>query len=178
MYLTKKTDVKKWEFKKPEEQYTVVITKGNGCSNIKEDRIVSIVEDVAYWRKANAIHNWFVENVQQNEDDCEEYALIEEDMIALRDLCRQVLAASKLIPGKVSTGYTFDGDKKVHSFKDGQVIEDSSVAEELLPTAGGFFFGQTSYDEDYYEDIRYTEETLTKLLEEGGEGCYYYQSSW
>lgn len=26
-----------------------------------------------YWRKANAIHKWFVDNVQQEEDDCGVY---------------------------------------------------------------------------------------------------------
>ena len=29
-----------------------------------------IIEQVGYWRKANQIHNWFVENVQDGEDDC------------------------------------------------------------------------------------------------------------
>lgn len=29
-----------------------------------------IIDQVGYWRKANHIHNWFVENVQDGEDDC------------------------------------------------------------------------------------------------------------
>ena len=27
-------------------------------------------EEVGYWRKANAIHGWFVRNVQNGKDDC------------------------------------------------------------------------------------------------------------
>lgn len=32
-----------------------------------------IVTEAMYWRKANAIHNWFVKNVQGGIDDCEDY---------------------------------------------------------------------------------------------------------
>lgn len=33
----------------------------------------SISEQVAYWRKANQIHRWFVNIVQGGEDDCNPY---------------------------------------------------------------------------------------------------------
>ena len=26
---------------------------------------------IGYWRKANAIHNWFIQNVQNGKDECE-----------------------------------------------------------------------------------------------------------
>ena len=29
-----------------------------------------LLTEAAYWRKANQIHNWFVENIQDGEDDC------------------------------------------------------------------------------------------------------------
>ena len=32
---------------------------------------ISISYPVGYWRKANAIHNWFVQNVQDNRDECQ-----------------------------------------------------------------------------------------------------------
>ena len=34
-----------------------------------------IMEMVGYWRKQNAIHNWFVENVQDGIDDCDQVTL-------------------------------------------------------------------------------------------------------
>ena len=37
------------------------------------DSGITLQFPVAYWRKANHIHGWFVENVQNNEDDCDEY---------------------------------------------------------------------------------------------------------
>ena len=30
----------------------------------------SFFKEVMYWRKANYIHNWFVENIQNGSDDC------------------------------------------------------------------------------------------------------------
>lgn len=47
--------------------------------------------EVAYWRKANQVHRWFVENVQNGEDDCGYYPVTKEQLIELRDLCRDVL---------------------------------------------------------------------------------------
>lgn len=45
-----------------------------------------------------------------------------------------------------------------------EVIKDHNKAQELLPTMDGFFFGSTSYDEQYFEDVEdvkvYLEETL------------------
>jgi hypothetical protein len=34
---------------------------------------VDVSVNVAYWRKVNSVHGWFVENVQRGEDDCGEY---------------------------------------------------------------------------------------------------------
>ena len=56
----------------------------------------------AYWRKANQIHGWFVRNLQGGEDNCRPFDVTREDLQALVDLCRKVLAnrklASKLLP--------------------------------------------------------------------------------
>lgn len=45
---------------------------------------------VAYWRKANAIHRWFVENVQNGEDNCARYYVSREKLAELLGLCREV----------------------------------------------------------------------------------------
>ena len=47
-------------------------------------------ENVGYWRKANQIHNWFVENVQEGIDDCNCYEVSEEQLKNLLDVCRKV----------------------------------------------------------------------------------------
>ena len=73
MYLEKRTDVRHWSFQKDEEQFEVVIKKGGVTyPSIKSDRITNITEELGYWRKANQIHRWFVENVQDGVDNCGE----------------------------------------------------------------------------------------------------------
>jgi len=61
-----------------------------------------VTAEVGYWRKANAIHNWFVQNVQEGEDNCKSYSVGREDLAKLYELCQQVLAdnslAGKLLP--------------------------------------------------------------------------------
>lgn len=60
------------------------------------------------------------------------------------------------------------------------VIDNHSKASELLPTVGGFFFGNTNYDEDYFYDLEDTEKELTKLLNTPDIGTwdFYYRASW
>lgn len=60
-----------------------------------------------------------------------------------------------------------------------QVIENHELACELLPTLDGFFFGATEYDDEYFKDVEYTVEQLSKLdLSQNTGFCYYYESSW
>ena len=54
-----------------------------------------VIFRVAYWRKANAIHQWFVENVQDGTDDCGEYHVSREQLEELLDLCKQIVAEPK-----------------------------------------------------------------------------------
>lgn len=54
---------------------------------------------------------------------------------------------------------------------------DHSKADELLPSASGFFFGGTEYDEWYFNGIDNTIDILKEALEDEN-GEYYYSSSW
>jgi hypothetical protein len=49
----------------------------------------------------------------------------------------------------------------------------------LLPPQAGFFFGNATVDEYYWQDLRETETALGKILEEFPAGWYFeYHSSW
>ena len=50
---------------------------------------------VCYWRKANAIHRWFVENVQDGVDDCGIYIVSVEQLKELLHLAKEALASSE-----------------------------------------------------------------------------------
>lgn len=109
-----------------------------------------IMEQVGYWRKANAIHNWFVENIQGGVDDCNYHREVrKEDLEELLDVCHEVLT-------------------------------NPDLAELRLPTQGGFFFGGTDYDEYYIQDIKDTIDIITKVLEttDFEKEMIYYVSSW
>ena len=71
--------------------------------NIDAKRIEYISEDFMYWRKANAIHNWFIENVQNGRDDCKEYWVSFEKLMELKDVCKKVLDDKKLAPELLPT---------------------------------------------------------------------------
>ncbi len=146
MYLDKRTYVKQWEHIDEAKQYKVEVTRGGEPTNIDPKKVKYIIEEAGYWRKANAIHKWFVDNIQDGVDDCRDAYAERRDLQTLLDLCRIV-------------------------------IIDKSKAEQLLPSSSGFFFGNTEYDEWYYNDIQNTIEILEKALEDE-DGDYYYSSSW
>lgn len=180
--LSKRTYVKNWEHMKPSELHKITVKKGTLTrKDIKPERISYITEEIIDWRKANAIHAWFVKNVQDGKDDCKEYYVSTEQLRELRDLCVKVTNASELVAGKIKNGrsYNVQHPNGIDNVQDGKFIKDPTVARELLPPQEGFFFGSYDYDEWYLEDIKRTAEELTKVLDEGeGEGSYYYSSSW
>jgi hypothetical protein len=57
--------------------------------------------EVAYWRKANAIHGWFVDG---EDDDCTPIPVSRENLVRLRDVCKELLVdkdankAEELLP--------------------------------------------------------------------------------
>ena len=59
-----------------------------------------------------------------------------------------------------------------------KVKADNSLADTLLPSASGFFFGGTEYDEWYFNGIDNTIEILKEALADESDSSYYYSSSW
>jgi hypothetical protein len=178
MYLTKKTYVKQWDFKKPEEQFEVVVKKGGVTyPNINPKKVTYVEEEVMYWRKANHIHNWFVENTQEGNDNCQTSYVDREKIEELVGILNQVkdsLEKSPKVKRQVVSGYSNGGE----TYEEIEVFGDTSVAEELLPTQGGFFFGGTEYGEYYLGTIIETLEVLEKELEDENNTDFYYHASW
>ena len=105
--------------------------------------------EAGYWRKANQIHKWFVDNVQGGVDDCGEYLVYTRALERLLELVNEVL-------------------------------QDRDKAKELLPTTSGFFFGDISYDESYFDDLINTKAIIENVLSivELRKYDIYYSSSW
>jgi hypothetical protein len=102
-----------------------------------------------YWRKANQIHKWFVDNVQEGVDNCGEY------LVGITEL--------ECLLEKVN-----------------EVLRNRDKANELLPTANGFFFGSDVYDEGYFDDLIQTKAIIENVLsmDDIRKYDFYYSSSW
>ncbi len=61
-----------------------------------------------------------------------------------------------------------------------QVLANNALAETLLPTQQGFFFGSDEYDEMYFLDLQDTVLLVEPVLQdrEWLDWDFYYQSSW
>ncbi len=112
------------------------------------------LEEVAYWRKQNAIHKWMVDNVQDGVDNCAMYVLDTSHLKRLLVECKKVL--------------------------ENPTPEN---AMKCLPTVSGFFFGGTDLTDEfeleyYLSGLKYTVEIIRELLKENMYDFYYYHSSW
>lgn len=145
-----------WRGEKSNETYkkvleTVEATEFTGLADFPS---VAVSVGIGYWRKANAIHQWFVINCQDGEDDCKKWYVSREHLTELLATCEKIIL-------------------------DKQVTGTDDLANELLPPTSGFFFGSQDYDEWYYKDLAYTVELLTKVLATVPESwSFSYQSSW
>jgi hypothetical protein len=85
--------------------------KPNKKWGLEQSPVSRIIIEAFYWRKANAIHKWFVDNVQGGEDDCGNYEVAREQLSELLDTVKKVLdnhkLATELLPSQ--GGFFFGG---------------------------------------------------------------------
>ena len=159
---------------------TISITQNGQPLEVDLKSVEYIEERAGYWRKANAIHAWFVENVQDGRDECQRSYVSRVQLRKLLDTVNKVIDSCKLIPGEVLNGYTYGPEGKVvANVEAGQVIENSAVAALLLPAQEGFFFGNTEYNEWYLDDLLETKRILEEALQDKYEDWgFEYHASW
>lgn len=146
----------------------------------KNDAKDDSFNQVAYWRKANQIHNWFVENIQDCIDDCGYYEVSRQELQGLLADCRDVLKYAECEMEEMSGGLQcIDGEWKETTMM-GRKIINKDVVADILPTSSGFFFGSTEYDEWYLRDIENTIEQLNEVLNDTDfeKDAIFYTSSW
>lgn len=143
------------------------------------------IYEVVYWRKANQIHKWFVDNVQGSKDDCGRYRLTEKNLRDLLNICQKILDTVVMKKGKINNGYSYKKNifgKMVKKYDKvpGRYIKNPRICKKLLPACKGFFFGNTNYDEYYYDQILYTRDKLEEILDTYDLDIeeLYYESSW
>ena len=111
MYLEKRTYIKNWSYDGAEQYETIVTKNKKKVEHIHSDRVKYVIEEVGYWRKFNALHYWFVKNVQEGKDDCEEYYVSNEKFKELLTTLKRIdldnSLAEELMPTK--PGFLFGG---------------------------------------------------------------------
>jgi hypothetical protein len=139
-----------------QERDQVLVALDAGYPPLAENSFATVSVKVAYWRKANAIHRWFVDNVQDGEDDCREYHVALDQLRELVGLCETLLRK-----------------------------KDPELADEYLPTESGLFYGDTEYGDYYWDSLQETVDQVKPLLiwvdderHRSGDWEFSYRSSW
>ena len=122
---------------------------------------LSIFDDIGYWRKANQVHNFFVQECQNGIDECQLSMISKEALEELLDRCKRAISVKDI--------YLNDG-----------ILKDGEGIEEYLPTTSGFFFGGTEFNEWFFQDVEETIELIEKVFEETDfeTQVICYRSSW
>lgn len=119
----------------------------------EEWEVREVVYDVAYWRKANAIHDWFVQNVQNGEDDCGESHVPHSMIVELYDIICEVLKnrerASELLP--TTSGFFFGSTEYDEWYFDGleytknvfEPIVEAIKAEDMMIYNFDFYYSSS-----------------------------------
>jgi len=103
----------------------------------------NVAIQVGYWRKANAIHGWFVDELAKGVDECQEIYVPREKLSELRDLCKSVLKkpamAGEILPP--TSGFFF-GSSEVDEW----YMDDLKTTVEMID----FILANTSDDYDFF----------------------------
>jgi hypothetical protein len=72
---------------------------------------VNLEVSMGYWRKVNAVHQWFVDNCQDGNDDCRTTYVGREQLEELKKVCEAVVFDPKTAETKLPTqaGFFFGG---------------------------------------------------------------------
>jgi hypothetical protein len=96
-------------------------------------RVKEMSYEAGYWRKANQIHKWFVDNVQGGVDNCAEHLVTHEELERLLELVSEVLRnrdkAEHLLP--TTNGFFFGNALYDESYFD-DLINTKAIIENLL----------------------------------------------
>ena len=108
-------------------------------------KVKTITVEAGYWRKANQIHHWFVQNVQDGEDDCRSAYVSQEKLTELRELCQRAIdnpeQAHLILPR--TEGFFF-GNKEYDQWYFEQLKDTIEVIDNALAMPEQWEFNYTS----------------------------------
>lgn len=111
--------------------------------DIDFSKISTIQVACLYWRKFNALHNWFVKNVQEGEDDCGTYYVYSKNLEELLEVLSKIKEdnslAKELLP--TSQGFFF-GNSDYDDYYFSEIDRTHKDITELLED----YKNQTDYE--------------------------------
>ena len=157
MYLYRREYISGWDWNDNPKEMKLYsdILEYTGAKRCAGSPHAQVEVCVGYWRKANAIHGWFVNQLADGVDECQSIYVSKQDLENLRWSCNNVLKA----PAGIS-------------------MEDHVAQYRLSPTPG-FFFGSYDLDEYYMQDLENTIKIIDDVLATSGEySDFIYRASW
>lgn len=76
------------------DMYLFGVKEQSNLHNYHLGKVITQIE-IGYWRNANPIHDWFVENVQNGVNNSATYYVSRENLITLKKICEKVLLEPK-----------------------------------------------------------------------------------
>ncbi len=144
MYLTADKYVSGWDFRKDENFDKIV--EAVGIAPVADSPSLTVSVKVGYWRKANAIHAWFVDNVQDGVDECQKSYVEPEQLQDLIDTCKSVLAnpdeAENDLPSR--SGFFFGGTE-YDEWYEADLKRTIEICEAALALEGVDLYYQSSW---------------------------------
>jgi hypothetical protein len=154
MYLTARKYFAKRDWKNDidnPEFDAIVELAPSGLTKFGEYAGINVEFPVAYWRKANAIHGWFVNECAGGRDECQPIPVSHGQLSTLRDLCKSVM------------------------------LQPAMAWDTLPPTAGFFFGSYDIdewYMEDMKNTVNMLDHVLSIIPEGDWDWQFTYQASW
>jgi len=125
----------------------IELYKDGKLIDVNLSRVTNINERVGYWRKANHIHKWFVDNCQNGVDDCKEYYVSIEQLKELLQRCKDVLQdidlAVTLLP--TTSGFYFGSDAYGESYIDDTKATIKIIEDILAEDIDGRYYYRSSW---------------------------------
>jgi len=146
MYLEARKYVSGYNFQSDESKQDYrAVCDAMGMESVENTPSVTVSFNAMYWRKANAIHNWFVNNVQGGNDDCRDYYVSYEQLQELISLCQETVdnADPRLLPSV--SGFFFGSTEYDEWYWEDLRSTIKGLTEALKKFYGCDFYYQSSW---------------------------------
>jgi len=131
MYLNARKHIANWDFRPEEQVLNKQVREVLGLGHLEDSDSMVVSITVGYWRKANAVHKWFVDNCQGGEDDCRHAWVGRDQLKMLLDLCKAAVLSNDARALPPTAGFFF-GSTEVDEFYWADIEYTIKLLESVL----------------------------------------------